>query len=331
MTATSEDLRYIFQVGDQFFLHIEECSAKSMDIVTGRNPSGDEVTHLVLFSPLTSPNTGCSRFMLASLVNVTDFVQDAAQVPDLETVHEESGIERYVPTPAINLEEVTWTARSYELRPEELLGGCCLEAKGHPRSALDNVAALDEPRVVGEGSPRYSEDVWLAIAKEERSKQGPQSNGCDTPKVTSAMPRPRSSSLDSRRKSGSCVSASASRSSSDTTMDEVLEDFISSLQKLYSDFFLLARSPLDDKYYEICNVSPSVYASGEYMTGHLTHTSPNVVEELSERLGVGHRFRTTIRWGSQGVQKQLYCIPLFGQRSVIWICILIEMQMPVLW
>ena len=54
-------------------LNIQECEESSIDVVIGSNFDGDKVIHLVLFSPLLSPSTRTSRFMLAALIDVTHF------------------------------------------------------------------------------------------------------------------------------------------------------------------------------------------------------------------------------------------------------------------
>jgi len=106
---------------------------------------------------------------------------------------------------------------------------------------------------------------------------------------------------------------------------------MSNLQQLYSEFFLLAKSPLDDNVYEICNVSPSVSASKDYINGHLSQTPPSIIAMLSQSLAGDSAFRMAVRWGGKGQERQLYCIPLFGQSSVTWICVLVDIGVPLLW
>jgi hypothetical protein len=320
VTATSEDLRYVFHIGDQFVLNMQECEETSIDVVTGSSPDGDEVIHLVLFSPLLSPSTGMSRFMLAALINVTHFVHEASQLPDLDTTSDESSSEDEIVSPAITPPQSAWSTRSYELLPEDLLGGCSVTAEPEKSPVNNHCPSLRRQKPSPIAIKRESEDIWLALAREERLEQDCQfwassltgeSPGHNTPQ--------------------SLRTGSIEVSKSTTTVDKVLDEFISSLQQLYSKSFLLARSPLDDKYYEICSVSPAVYASGEYVSGHLTHTAPEVIEGMSESLGAGTPFRITVRWGSHGIEKRLYCVPLCGQNSMTWICVLVDLHMPVLW
>ena len=320
VTATSDDLRYLFQIGEHFMLNIQECEGTSIDIVIGFSPDGDEVIHLVLFSPLLSPSTGKSRFVLAALIEVTHFAHEVSQLPELDSVAEESYSGEEIATPVATPPQSTWSTRSCELRPDDLLGGCSVTAKPKqiPVTEVSSISQSHQSRPTAFN--REPEDVWLALAREEQVER-------DRQRRAGSMTE-NSPGYDAQQ---SLRSDSTGSSSSSTAVDKVLDEFMSSLQEIYSDSFLLARSPLDDKFYEICNVSPAVYASGEYVTGHLTHTASDVIEGMGERLGAGSPFRAIVRWGSQGVEKRLYCVPLFGQSSLTWICVLVDFHMPVLW
>lgn len=289
VTATSKDLRYIFEIGEQFCLNNQGCEDISIDMITGSDAAGNPVTHLVLFNPLIIPSSGRSRFMLASLIDVTDFIHDAASLPELEMITEESvqSIESDPPTPRLKMQP-SLRGPKYQLSAETLLGGCFLEEPHTPTMQ------------------RIDEDIWLNLATEER-KQYSQ------PKIHNGTKSP------------------ASATSAISLIDEVLDDFVSRLQELHSDFFLLAKSPLDDNYYEICNVSPRVYASRDYVNGHLSHTSASDMMEMSGHLTGDEAFDMQVRWGTEGVLKHLYCIPLFARSAVTWICFLVDPGLPVLW
>jgi hypothetical protein len=319
ITATSEDLRYIFEVGDRFCLNSEECIGSSIDIVVGNDAEGNDVTHLVLFSPLLSPQTGKARFVLAALVEVSDFVKAAAQGSlcdeSLEHQASEDDGSGWQTRPAHRDSMV----RSYDLLPETLLQGCCIEEEPTKPSKyrterLDGSIQWDHSG----GSP---DDVWLELAREEGV-------GC-----ASRKNHPRRINGDGLSLAGGSNSSTSTQKISfrSSTVDDVLAEFMAGLKELYSDFFLLARSPLDDKYYEICNVSPSVYASGEYVEGHLTHTPSAVVENMSASLGKETPFQTRVRWGCEGLTKDLFCIPVYGQSNITWICMLVNPEMPVVW
>lgn len=299
--ATSQELRYIFNIGEQFFLNSFECEGASMDIVTGKDATGDPITHLVLFTPLIIPSSGRSRFMLASLIDVTRFINDAASLPELEKASNTSTIESDLRSPLQDPIRAEWNERAYKLSSEDLLGGCVLPQDRH------DVKPNSHDR----------DDIWINLANEERSSRTPNS---------SSPPRPR---LNASRNPGSSNSSHASAASSN--VDDVLDEFMSGLQELYSDFFLLGKSPLDDTYYEICNVSPMLFATKDYIHGHLSRTEPEGIAELSARLAQESPFNLDVKWGDRGQPKRLYCSPLYGQNSTTWICFLVDHHIPALW
>ena len=289
VTATSSDLRYIFQIGEQFFLNNQQCQGTSMDIVTGSDALGNPVTHLVLFSPLIAPSSGRSRFIFASLVDVTKFIEETASMPELDTISEESAIEIVVTPPTYS--SSAWPLLDHELSTEELLGGCC----------ISDVKANSKP---------VDSDIWLDLAASEKRPRVRQGWHYDNPSTT---PSSRSTRSDI------------------SNVDDVLDQFVADLQNLYSDFFLLGKSPLDQDVYEICNVSPRVFASREYVDGHLSHTPREIIETLSVRLSGSDAFSLPVTWGTPGEAKQLYCCPVFGQSNLTWICFLVNSDLPRLW
>ena len=300
VTATSEDLRYVFDVGDQFFLHNEEVSGSSVDVVTGFDADGNEITHLVLFTPLISPSSGRSRFLLSALIDVTPFLRETARMPELETISEDSAFEVSPSTPVTpGTSQGIWRSPRHELSADDLLGGCFLEE-------IVDETGRDTQKTQDAG------DVWLNLAIEEQ--RGPANTNF----------RASSPSLSS----GTFSSASASQTS---TVDNALDDFMADLQQLYSTFFLLAKSPLDHNFYEIVNVSPAVFASGEYVNGHLSRTPRAKIVELSGRLSGDSPFSVQVNWGTKAVLQQLYCVPLFGQSSITWVCLLVGQDRPWLW
>ena len=305
VVATSQELRYIFEIGEHFFLNSCECEGASMDIVTGQDAAGDPVTHLVLFTPLVIPSSGRSRFMLASLIDVTRFIHDAASLPDLEKVASDcSTVESDLRTPLHDRGPSNWNSARYKLSAEDLLGGCVLP---EDREVLSLKRPTESP-----------EDIWLNLANEERSR------------TSSARNTPRSAAQI--KTGGTSRSSNASHASTTSSaVDEVLDEFIGGLQELYSDFFLLGKSPLDDTYYEICNVSPMIYEAKDYIHGHLSRTGQQGLVELSARLAQGSPFSLEVKWGTQGLNKRLYCSPLYGQNSITWICFLVDHRVASLW
>jgi hypothetical protein len=333
VTATSENLKYVFDVGEQFFLNNQECTDASMDIVTGYDADGNEVTHLVLFSPLISPSSGRSRFLLAALIDVTFFIKDAAAVPQLDTISEESVLDEGIATPVyrhpptVRIHDVVRKTSKYELSCEDLLGGCFVEDDNHwateyspidERANSYDMGMYADTEVKDDPGFASFDDVWTDLAREEmmRGRNSPLQStastrsGHTTPHTSPSLSDPSPAVL---------------------RVDKVLDSFMSQLQQLYSDFFLLAKSPLDAGFYEICNVSPSVYVSKDYIHGHLSQSSRNTITKLSELLGGDTAFDMDVRWGITSDIKRLYCIPLFGQRDLTWICILADANWGILW
>ncbi|RMZ90522.1 hypothetical protein DV736_g2257, partial [Chaetothyriales sp. CBS 134916] len=255
VTATSAELRYIFEIGEQFFLNNHECKEASMDLVMGSDAAGNQVTHLVLFSPLVSPSSGRSRFMLAALVDVTEFITEAASLPSLDPVSEDDSVGDDIATPTLSASGLApWTPLpgTLQLSAEDLLGGCFIsDQRPSPRP-----------------EQKQTEDIWLDLTATESNPN-------------SSARRARSSKPANQTPP---ALSSKSSSSTDASVDDVLHQFVANLQSLYSDFFLLGKNPLDDSVYEICNVSPKVYASKEYTDGHLSKTSCEVIAELSFNL-----------------------------------------------
>lgn len=295
VVATSQELRYALDIGEPFFLNSCECEGASMDIVTGQDAAGEPITHLVLFAPLVIPSSGRSRFLLASLIDVTRFIEDAASLPELDKSAASSMSSSDLhPTWHDGLPS-NWAPTRYTFSAECLLGGC----------------VLPEDR---ESYQVSQDDVWLNLAQEELSKAS---------SYQKQAPRPAPKLDDDKNTSPSFATS--------IVVDDILEDFMNGLRELYSDFFLLGKSPLDDTYYEICNVSPTVFAAKDYIHGHLSRTGEQAIIELSTRLAEGAPFHISVRWGSEGTDKLLYCNPLYGQSSYTWICFLVDKQVPQLW
>jgi hypothetical protein len=300
VTGTSADLRYNFEIGEEFVLNNRECDGASMDIVSGYDAAGNEIIHLLLFTPLVMPSSGRSRFMLVALIDVTEFISESAnQMPDLDTISEEDSLlEEVVTPPAVKQRGPHWSESGYALSTDDFLGGCSLDGDNDDYSL---------------GFGHADDDIWLALAATEGSLKSD---------------RPKSYNSTTSTRTASTRSTTFSHASS---TDDILDAFMSSLQQLYSEFFLLGQSPLAQDDYEICNVSPRVFESREYIDGHLSHTPAGVIQSLSDQLSGTSPFTLLVRWGHRGEAKQLYCSPLYAGRSLTWICYLVDTQVPPLW
>ncbi|KAI9869712.1 MAG: hypothetical protein M1830_005190, partial [Pleopsidium flavum] len=106
---------------------------------------------------------------------------------------------------------------------------------------------------------------------------------------------------------------------------------IQTIKSLYKDYFVLRPSTTDRGYYEISYISRSLFESGEHIDGHLTHTRPEIIEEIGRVLAKGNELAVQIRWGLKGVDKWMYCVPMFGPNLNCWICTLVDGDLPNLW
>jgi hypothetical protein len=325
VTAVSEDLGYLYDIKDRFVLNAQEVAELSMDLSIGRDPDGNEVTYLLLFSPLVAPATSKSRFMLVSAIDVSGYIRYAASMdpspePEELSISSESFSEKSNPSSSHS-----WLDERTDQLADELLHGCSI--KEVPARHLRSRRRAP-PRVEPQPSKHDAEDIWTAIAREEglmvpQTSTAPSRSTGYLPGSSDELPDPKQRTATS--------SSTAPPPSLDYADEKVVGRFIESLQELYSQYFLLACSPLNGDFYEICYVSPSVYASGEFVSGHLSHTPFHRLRGFAAHLAAGRRFRATIRWGEAGVEKQVFCVPLMGQQPAPWICVLVDRETPISW
>ncbi|OJD19593.1 hypothetical protein AJ78_00450 [Emergomyces pasteurianus Ep9510] len=114
-------------------------------------------------------------------------------------------------------------------------------------------------------------------------------------------------------------------------MQQLVNHVAKCILALYRDYFILVQSAKEPGFYEISHVSPNLYADGEYITGHLSHTPRGVISQISHLLGQAKRFFVEVNWGSDGRAKRLYCIPMLTGRHQLWLCMLVDPVHPVLW
>ena len=212
-----------------------------------------------------------------------------------------------------------WTNRL----ADDLLHGCSIRETPDEGAAVERRSSQTAEHSC---SDLELEDVWIAIAREEGSMSRNISAASK-----SAQNSYSASDRQSLPKQKEATVSSKLRPTLPYADETLLETFIEDLQVLYSQYFLLACSPLNEEFYEICYVSPAVYTSGEYVSGHLSHTRFDLINDLGVRLAAGNRFRTSIRWGNEGVEKQLFCVPLMGSHPAPWICMLVDDGTPIDW
>ncbi|EGD95777.1 hypothetical protein TESG_03243 [Trichophyton tonsurans CBS 112818] len=115
------------------------------------------------------------------------------------------------------------------------------------------------------------------------------------------------------------------------TTEQLLSEFSAELLYIYKDIFILARSPQDRTVYKISHVSRSLHAEGEYIRSHLKHTRAEKMKLLSENLGKNTQFDMVVNWGDHGIEKRLYCVPIYCCESWDWVCTMTDVDVPYLW
>ncbi|KAK2767942.1 hypothetical protein FQN53_006385 [Emmonsiellopsis sp. PD_33] len=114
-------------------------------------------------------------------------------------------------------------------------------------------------------------------------------------------------------------------------MQRLLKEATKQILALYRDYFILSQSAKQPSFYEISHVSPNLYAAGEYVAVHLTHTPQAVMRQMGEMMSRGKRFSIEVKWGNSGRDQRLYCIPMLNLNSRRWLCILVDPNHPPLW
>ena len=306
ISAVSEDLQFVYDSRDRFVLNAQECSELSMDVSVGRDRDGNAITYVLLYSPLISPSTSKSHFIMVCAVDVTNYISYAASLDSKSKTAEQLA----------ELNKVGTGSRSSRLQSSS--SGRCRNPSRPEHEHADR-AFLPHPRPMSPSS-HGSVNINTAIGHEaslNNRRAGSRHNATLAKKYGYADPAPGASSSSTNR--------------IDYSDEDVLLRFVQNLQLLYSEYFLLASTPSNEQFYEICYVSPAVYASGEWVSGHLSHTPAKLISNFASYLAAGRRFSTVMRWGSQGIRKKLYCVPLIGSQPGTWICVLIDRDTPIYW
>lgn len=149
---------------------------------------------------------------------------------------------------------------------------------------------------------------WFEVAHNELLKAGQRSHFGPFPPRNNHKPKPL-----------------PSRSPTITALTQALMPF-------YADFFILQRSPNGKRYYDITYLSRGIFDSGaQACDDPLKHTSPEVTKAFGRGLAREEEVALRIRWGEQGVEKWLYCVPMFGPRLSCFLCFLLDGNLPNFW
>ena len=104
------------------------------------------------------------------------------------------------------------------------------------------------------------------------------------------------------------------------------------IKPFYSDFFILQRSLTGKRRYDISYLSQSLFDSRAQASDNpLKHTAPDTIKAFGRGLAGTEEIALRIRWGEKGVEKWLYCVPMFGPRLSCFLCFLLDGDLPNFW
>ena len=221
-------------------------------IHTAYDPKGEPSSYSLLFTtPLLSQATGRTRYLLTSQVDITRFVQ--RHVADALLTAEVTG--------DTNVQEELDTA----------VAGTYKEYPGsHPR--LKATVLLDNAFRWGAiGELKLSEKVTTVPAEAEASK----------PPATSGWP---GIPCEGKWKERSVPEEPHPPRPAAPSREPQSVDFpalVKEIKSAYREYFTMSPSTRDREVYTISYISPALLADGEYITGHLTHTAPQVVQDIA--------------------------------------------------
>ena len=315
ISSVSEDLEYVYDIKDRFVLDAQEVVELSMDISVGLDPQGQEVTYLMLYSPLVSPESSKASFIMVSAIDVSGYVDYAAKL-DFEP-HQGNNHGTFRQRARARSRSTHWpldqantTTLPDYLQSVQTRRSCPAKICDH------SLGSADPP------SPRLEvEDVWMTIAREERSK-----TNWEPPRCRSNNAYDSASRTIQNQKQAKYLSRTISFAD-----EEILSSFVGRLQVLYSQYFILSVNQETVKFYDITFLSPAVYHSGEWIAGHLSRNSIETMLGFRWQLARRRRFKGTLRWGDEGVKKQVFCIPLIGSEPDNWLCMLVDTDIPICW
>lgn len=318
LVFASDDLwnPQFYEAGHQYFLDLQRNTDKLCEIITDTDDDGNELTYLVLFGGFPSPTTGQNRFLLASFIDITKFL-DTVTIDDMN-------IEKFI-RQSYTAEKGKPPTAAAERRSPSVL-------KNRRRDTMSNGSSPPN-------SPASGGDIWIKLAVDTHH-ESPINNIVLTPSDDGDEDDWSSDITiindDSDNDNEENSKTREIQYTSSAMLQSILDEFTNKLLNLYKNYFILARSPHDSRFYEISHVSPSLYVQRDYVAGHLSHTPPAIVAQLSRDLGrrspCRQRFSLEVKWGDDGIDKRLYCVPLFGEEgSESWICMLIDSELPLLW
>jgi hypothetical protein len=214
-------------------------------IHTAYDPRGEPSSYsLLLTAPLVSQTTGKTRYLLTLHVDITQFVLS------------------HVADTLLITEATSDTKVQGEL--DAAISGAYREHVGsYPR--LRAMVLLDNAFRWGiTGKPKPLDEIGSATAEAKASK---------TPATAGWL---RIQYEDRRKK--------YNMPEEPHTSSAGFPALVKGIKLAYREYFTLSPSTEDREVYEISYVSPMLLAEGEHVTGHLTHTAPQVVRDITAGL-----------------------------------------------
>jgi len=173
---------------------------------------------------------------------------------------------------------------------------------------LEALLQTTQPADRDEDDREWTSMDWFELAHNELLKAGHKSHFTPFPPRNNHKPK-----------------QPPSKSPTITALTEALKPF-------YANFFILQHSPTGKRFYDISYLSCSIFDSGDQACDDpLKHTSPDTIQAFGGGLAREEEISLRIRWGEKGVEKWLYCVPMFGPRLSCFLCFLLDGDLPDFW
>lgn len=306
VVAASSDIREAIDVERSLLSSLQDCALKgrSKALFRGQTFQGYEIIYLAQFSPMRLPDTGRTHSMLVTFTDVSEFVSLLWQ-QEAETLDREG--------------EGLWVAIANDVRPEARTGRRDSHSD-HYDLWFATASELIDSKRSGENEASDSEDVWMSVARDEMSEGRADTSTTRTSPEPSSWHRsfsklkPQAHGLLSSLRQISAMVTPRARS------HPFFNAFLRRFEKQDVDVIILRRSIVDERYHEILAVSTSVYESGLGMSDILRPTLQKAMRNLAENLQQGRQFQAIVRWGTGQVKKHMYCVPMYYEGRLFWVC-----------
>ncbi|KZF22089.1 hypothetical protein L228DRAFT_283275 [Xylona heveae TC161] len=278
---------------------------------TSYDADGRLMYSLLITTPLILQETAKTRYFLTTYINITKYIRkhvlDAILAHHAPDVSSKEAVVDYA---------ATRTRETKDTLPRMLDRSHC------PSSS--SLLSLERP---------ISLIDWLEFALEEAGDSQELERHLSG---SSSLGSPRTSDFDSAQEnenSRAKEKKGAERHDKSLPLPgEIIElsGFIKQLKALHRDYFILAPGRTS-AFYEVYYVSPHLYETGECVDGLLEQTLPETRQQLKHAWAYLKHVSIQIKWGKRGVDKMLYCTPLYGPGFSCWICFLTDACIGDIW